>query len=158
MFDGLIDGDGIVRLSAAAVAGMIIGASRGFLGKPAGMRTMGLVSLGAALITIVTIRMPGIADNPDALSRVLQGVIQGVMAGIGFLGAGVVIRDSKEMEVRGLTTAAAVWITAALGVACALGFWTTVLAGLGITLMLLVVARPLDRWIERRAASRNDYG
>ena len=63
------------------------------------------------------------AENPDAASRVIQGLIQGVMAGISFIGAGVVLRDAKAQMVQGLTTAATVWVTAALGIACGLGAW-----------------------------------
>jgi putative Mg2+ transporter-C (MgtC) family protein len=114
------------------------------------MRTLGLVALGAALVTVVTIRVPGMGENSDALSRVLQGVIQGVLTGIGFLGAGVVMRDREAMEVHGLTTAASVWITATLGIACALASWSLVLIAVAITFALLVVMQPVDRWLEGR--------
>jgi putative Mg2+ transporter-C (MgtC) family protein len=65
------------------------------------MRTLDLVSLGAAIISISTVHFQGLADHPDALSRVVQGVIQGIMAGIGFIGAGVILRDTKARTVRG---------------------------------------------------------
>ena len=90
------------------------------------MRTLALVALGAAVVSLAGTHIEGIATNPDALSRVVQGVIQGVMGGISFIGAGVILRDTKARRVEGLTTAATVWITAALGIACGLAAWTTV--------------------------------
>lgn len=150
--------DAGLRLGAAAVCGMLIGLNRGMQGKPTGMRTLGLVSLGAALVTIVTVRVPGMQENPDALSRVVQGVIQGVLTGIGFLGAGVVLRDRDAMEVHGLTTAASVWVTAALGIACALASWDLIALCLAMTLLLLAVLRPLDHWLTGRSPTLRDGG
>jgi putative Mg2+ transporter-C (MgtC) family protein len=82
---------------------------------------------------------------------VVQGVIQGVMPGIGFIGAGVVL-ERKNGGVRGLTTAATVWVTAALGIACGLAAWSIVLIGVGLTLIVLVVLMPLDIWFDKRRA------
>jgi putative Mg2+ transporter-C (MgtC) family protein len=72
------------------------------------------------------------------LSRVVQGIIQGIMAGIGFIGAGVILRDVKSQTVTGLTTAATVWVTAALGIACGLAAWTIVGLSVALALFLLV--------------------
>ncbi|MEZ5874148.1 MAG: MgtC/SapB family protein [Hyphomicrobiales bacterium] len=130
--------DVALRLGAAVVVGMLIGLNRDLADKPIGMRTLGLVSLGAAIVSISTIYFRGLADHPDALSRVVQGVIQGVMAGIGFIGAGVILRDTKEQTVRGLTTAATVWVTAALGIACGLAAWEIVGLSLLLALFLLL--------------------
>jgi putative Mg2+ transporter-C (MgtC) family protein len=152
------DQDAVFRLLAACAVGMIIGADRGLSGKPTGMRTLGLVCLGAALVTLVTIRVPAIAGNPDALSRVLQGVIQGVLTGIGFIGGGVVLYRRKAGRIEGLTTASAVWITAALGIACALASWTMVAVSIAVALVLLVGVRPLDRLMEREGRRRVDAG
>jgi putative Mg2+ transporter-C (MgtC) family protein len=149
------DIDAALRLLVACFCGMVIGFDRGRRGKPTGMRTLGLVSLGAALVTVVVVRVPGMSDNPDALSRVIQGVIQGVLTGVGFIGAGVVLRDSSAMEVHGLTTAAAVWITAALGIACALASWLMVAISLVVALTLLFAVRPIDRWLERGAHEKH---
>jgi putative Mg2+ transporter-C (MgtC) family protein len=137
--------DVALRLLAAIAAGMAIGLNRDIKGKPTGMRTLGLVSLGAALVAVATVHHADIENHPDALSRVLQGVIQGVMTGIGFIGAGVILRDHKQREVEGLTTAACVWVTAALGIACALAAWEIVLLGAGLTLAILIFGRPLER-------------
>ena len=90
-----------LRLGAAVVAGMLIGLNRDLADKPIGMRTLGLVSLGAAVVSVATIHFQGLADHPDALSRVVQGVIQGIMAGIGFIGAGVILRDREAKPSRG---------------------------------------------------------
>ena len=105
-----------LRLVVATVVGMAVGLNRELHGKPIGMRTLGLVSLGAALVSVVTVNHPLIAGHPDALSRVIQGIIQGVMAGIGFIGAGAILRRKDDNEVHNLTTAATVWVTAALGI------------------------------------------
>jgi len=127
-----------LRLGAAVVVGMLIGLNRDLADKPIGMRTLGLVSLGAAILSISTVNFQGLADHPDALSRVVQGVIQGIMAGIGFIGAGVILRDSQSQTVKGLTTAATVWVTAALGIACGLAAWQIVGLSLALAVFLLV--------------------
>lgn len=134
-----------LRLGAAVVVGMLLGLNRDLAEKPIGMRTLGLVSLGAAIVPIATVHFQGLAEHPDALSRVVQGVIQGIMAGIGFIGAGVILRDTDAQTVKGLTTAATVWITAALGIACGLAAWEIVAIALALAVFLLVgVARLED--------------
>jgi putative Mg2+ transporter-C (MgtC) family protein len=146
------DIDIALRLGAAAVAGALIGINRDLLNKPIGMRTLALVGLGAAIVSLAGIQVEGMAGNPDALSRVIQGVIQGVMAGISFIGAGVILRDREARRVEGLTTAATVWVTAALGIACGLGAWHTVGIGLVIALLLLMAGG----WLEKIYAAAND--
>jgi putative Mg2+ transporter-C (MgtC) family protein len=140
-----------LRLGAAAAAGATIGINRDLADKPIGMRTLGLVALGAAVVSVASIQVTGMADNPDAMSRVVQGIIQGVMAGISFIGAGVILRDAKARTVEGLTTAATVWVTAALGIACGLGRWNVVIIGVVIALVLLVAAA----WVEALASKAN---
>jgi putative Mg2+ transporter-C (MgtC) family protein len=127
-----------LRLVAAVVVGIVIGINRDLANKPIGMRTLGLVSLGAAVVSLSTIHFQGLAHHPDALSRVVQGIIQGIMAGIGFIGAGVILRDRETQTVKGLTTAATVWVTAALGIACGLAAWAIVGLSVGLALFLLV--------------------
>ena len=107
--------DVFLRLGAAVLAGALIGLDREVRNKPAGLRTMALVSLGAAVFVVATAS----AATVDSTSRVIQGVITGV----GFLGAGSIIRGRTEESVRGLTTAASIWLAAAVGVACGLGLW-----------------------------------
>ena len=92
------------------------------------------------------------AENPDAMSRVVQGIIQGVMAGISFIGAGVILRDAKARTVEGLTTAATVWVTAALGIACGLGRWDVVVIGAVIALHAAGRGR---RWVEAARQARS---
>ena len=137
-----------VRLGAAAVAGALIGLNRDLTNKPIGIRTLGLVGLGAGAVSVATIQVAGMAENPDAMSRVVQGIIQGVMAGISFIGAGVILRDARARAVEGLTTAGTVWVTAALGIASGLGRWNVVVIGVAIALFLLVVVA----WIEARVS------
>jgi putative Mg2+ transporter-C (MgtC) family protein len=140
------------RLCAAVAVGMLIGLNRDLTGKPIGVRTLGLVSLGAAIVAVSTVHFKDLADHPDALSRVVQGVIQGVMAGIGFIGAGVILRDTKEKTVKGLTTAATVWVTAALGIACGLAAWQIVVLSMALAVFLLVGVA----WIEAAFDKRDD--
>lgn len=127
-------GDIAWRLGAAALIGAAIGLDRELQHKSAGMRTIGLVALGAALAALT------ITGAVDATSRVLQGI----MAGIGFLGAGVIIRHEGSVE--GLTTAAAIWTAAVLGAVAGLGLWHPLIIGAAIALILLICAR----WVERR--------
>ena len=86
-----------------------------------------------------------LSKDPDAFSRVIQGVIQGVLAGVGFIGAGVVLHDRKAKEVYGLTTAAAVWLVAALGIAAGLGAWRVVGTGIVVGLVLLGIMHYVER-------------
>jgi putative Mg2+ transporter-C (MgtC) family protein len=138
-------GELAMRLGAAVAAGMAIGLNRGLRGKPIGMRTLALVALGSAIVTVVTIQVDAMWENPDALSRVVQGLIQGLMTGIGFIGAGVILRKAETEVVHGLTTAATVWVTAALGIACGLAAWRTIAVAIGLTLAVLIVLA----WTER---------
>jgi len=150
-------GDVAIRLGIAMFIGGIIGVNRDLRGKPAGVRTLGLVSIGAALLTIVSIafgHMQGAVD-PGAVSRVAQGII----TGIGFLGAGVILRGQSEQDVHGLTTAASVWLSACLGIACGAGQWRAALVGLAITLFVLIVGGPIEqlfyqRWHRNYSAER----
>jgi putative Mg2+ transporter-C (MgtC) family protein len=146
--------DVALRLGGAAFAGIVVGVNRDLANKPIGMRTLGLVSLGAAIVTVAALQVPGMSENPDALSRVVQGLIQGVMAGISFIGAGVILRDAKAGTVEGLTTAGSVWITAALGIACGLAAWRTVAIAMVITVLLLFAVG----WVERIRGDKRNAG
>ncbi|HEY7449809.1 MAG TPA: MgtC/SapB family protein [Vicinamibacterales bacterium] len=134
--------DILLRLGVAVLLGAVLGLDRELKGKPAGPRTMAIVGLGSAVLTIVAIY--GTGTNIDAVSRVIQGVI----TGIGFLGAGTILHKT-EGGVRGLTTAATVWLVAALGIASGLAYWPIVIVGTAFGLLLLVLA-PAERWIERK--------
>jgi len=134
----------ILRLLAAAAAGVALGLPRNLSDKPIGMRTLGLVSLGAAMVSVAALRYPALAGEPDASSRVLQGIIQGLMVGVGFIGAGVILRDTSTNKVHGLTTATTVWIAAALGIACGLADWLVGVCGLLLALMILIVLKRFE--------------
>jgi putative Mg2+ transporter-C (MgtC) family protein len=129
----------LLRLCAATLLGCLIGINREICGKPAGMRTHGLVALGAALITVVSLDLAG----PDH-AAVLR-TVQGIMAGIGFLGGGVILRDESHQSIHGLTTAASIWVVAALGIACGAGQWLTSAITVFITLTLLILGEKLER-------------
>jgi putative Mg2+ transporter-C (MgtC) family protein len=134
-----------LRLGLAAVFAMVLGLEREKPHRAAGLRTHVLVGLGAALF-VVAAQSAGV--NADASSRVIQGVIQG----IGFLGAGTIFLLSDRVEVRGLTTAASVWVTAGIGVAAGLGnFWV---AGIG-TILAWLALRPL-KIVEDRVFGNRD--
>jgi len=133
-----------LRLLAATLIGMVLGLERLLRGKPTGIRTLGLVSFAAALVALSAMHAPGIVGHSDALSRVLQGVDQGVLVGIGFLGGGIILRDLEQHKVRNLTTAAEVWAVAAMGLAAAVAPWAIVGLGVVIFVVLVVVLRMLE--------------
>lgn len=148
--------DVALRMMAAMAAGMAIGLNRDLKGKPLGMRTLGLVALSSALVCIITSSLDIFTGHPDAMSRVVQGAVQGVLAGIGFLGAGVILRDRGQGEVHNLTTAATVWIAAVLGIACAFATWRIMLLSAVLAVVLLVLGGPLEHWIVRKHAAMTD--
>ena len=117
------------RLVVATLVGSVVGLNRDLHGKPTGVRTMGLVALGSALIVVAAQRVGGNGDATRA--------VQGIVTGIGFLGAGVIFKDLSSDRIHGLTTAASIWLTSALGVTCGLGFW--VLASVAIVLGFIVL-------------------
>ncbi len=119
----------VLRLLVAALLGGLLGWERESQGKAAGVRTHMLVAMGAALFVLVSQQTGMYAD---AMSRVIQGII----AGVGFLCAGAIIKGNQHDDVKGLTTAAGLWLTAAVGVAAGLGRETTAVLG---TLLALAV-------------------
>jgi putative Mg2+ transporter-C (MgtC) family protein len=135
----------LVRLLLATLAGAVIGWNRHRAGKPAGIGTHALVALGAALFVAVPIGAgPG---HEDALSR----TIQGVAAGVGFLGAGEIFRDPGAGTVTGLTSAAALWVTAALGITIAAGSVFGSLTAAALVFLVLELAPRLERGSARSA-------
>ncbi|GAU80178.1 MgtC/SapB family protein [Bosea sp. BIWAKO-01] len=134
--------DLIFRLLAGTAAGIAVGWERTLKQSSAGIRTFGLVGLGTAAAAGIF----GEPDQADAASR----VVQGVLTGIGFLGAGVIVLRDREMTPRGLTTAAAIWVTAALGCAAGLGDWKIVVTATGLALLLLAINHSIERWAGRR--------
>ncbi|MGH7999257.1 MAG: MgtC/SapB family protein [Brasilonema sp.] len=132
------------RLCLALLVGAIIGIEREIRHKPAGLRTHMLVSFGAALFTLVSLATGAKQPDPDALSR----VIQGIAAGVGFLGAGEIVRQSSQestrTQVRGLTSAAAIWVSAALGIAAGCGLWQLGLIAALLSLLVLSIFKRFE--------------
>jgi putative Mg2+ transporter-C (MgtC) family protein len=141
--------DVVLRLGLATLSGALLGVNRDLREKPIGARTLGLVGLGTAAVAVAGIQFPQMAENPDAASRVIQGIIQGVLTGISFIGAGVILRNPSSRTVEGLTTAATVWVAAALGIACGLGAWVTVAFSLSIALALLALVPVIERLLSK---------
>lgn len=143
---GISEIDVAARLAAAMSAGMLMGLNRDLRGKPAGVRTMGLVGLGAALATMAASGFVTATNmNVDAVSRAIQGII----TGIGFLGAGVIFRDETEHRVRGLTTAASIWLTGCFGMVCGIGAWTVGFIALALALLLLIFGKTVEKMAHR---------
>jgi putative Mg2+ transporter-C (MgtC) family protein len=128
----------IVRLLLAAILGGILGFERESTGKAAGLRTHMVIALGAALFVLIPQQME-LAD----LSRVIQGIV----AGIGFLGAGAIIKRSEEKDIQGLTTAAGIWLTAAVGISAGLGRQTTAVLGTVLAVIILAALQRASRRI-----------
>ena len=122
----------VIRLFAATLLGALVGFQRERAGKPAGLRTHILVALGTAVFVIAC---SGAGMSSDGLSRVIQGIV----TGIGFVGAGSILKLSEERDIKGLTTAASVWMTAAIGVAVGLGSLGIALMGTLFTLIVLAL-------------------
>ena len=140
--------DLILRLLAGMAAGVIVGWERTLRQQSAGIRTFGLVGLGTATAAAI---FTGDGET-DAASR----VVQGVLTGIGFLGAGVITLAKTEITPRGLTTAAAIWVTAALGCAAGRGDWPIVLTATALAVVLLAIDHSVERWAGRSAATEAD--
>ncbi len=142
MFDGLEFLENLGALGAAAGLGGLVGLEREVHGHWAGLRTHILVALGAALFVVVGLSIsPGDASAPSR-------VIQGVAAGIGFIGAGTILKLTDRLEVRGLTTASSIWLAAAVGTAAGVKLYGLALSG---TLISLVVLGILAKWENRQA-------
>ena len=140
----------ITRIGAAALIGGAIGLNRHLHHKPVGLRTLSLVACGAAGLVLAALHSAGTAPHVDAMSR----VIQGIMTGVGFVGAGVIMRNATGDKIQGLTTAAAVWITAALGAICGIGEWKITVSLSIIVAIVLLTGGPLERWCDTALAPK----
>ena len=129
-----------LRLTAAVVIGALVGLNRDLHGKPAGLRLCALVALGSGLITVITSEPRLGFSDPSAVSRAIQGIV----GGIGFLGAGVILHQGPDSRIRNLTTAATIWISAALGIACGLGAWRTGSVAAVLALIVLTLGARID--------------
>ena len=137
-----------LRLGLATVLGAAIGLNREMSLKPAGMRTHALVALGAALATHIGLQLaqPGVGDTA-APGRIIQGIV----AGIGFIGGGAILHRREGASVEGLTTAASIWVVAATGVAAGAGLWRAAVVTVLFSLLLLAVGR-FERVVRRIGA------
>jgi putative Mg2+ transporter-C (MgtC) family protein len=141
----------ILRLGSATLIGAAIGLNRDLRGKPIGVRTLGLVGLASAVAILAT-TYAGTDPRADAPSRVMQGVLTGV----GFLGAGVIVRGRIEGRIHGLTSAASAWVTACLGLVCGVAAWPVAATGVALAFVVLVLGGPLERIIHRWLGGKSD--
>jgi len=128
----------VLRLLVALVLGGLLGYERESVGASAGLRTHMLVSLGAALFVLIPLQA---GMQIQDLSRVMQGIT----AGIGFLGAGAILKQKEEHDIKGLTTAASVWLTAAIGIAAGMGREATAVLSTVFALVVLAILRSLTK-------------
>ena len=126
--------ESLLRLLLAAVLAAIIGFQREKAGKPAGLRTHILIGMGSALFTIVSIYGFGGTADPARIAA-------GVVTGIGFIGAGVIFRGMRGDKVMGITTAASIWVTSAIGIAVGTGLYIIGVAVALVTLLVLLIPR-----------------
>ena len=138
----------LIRAIAATLFGAIVGLQRERAHKPAGLRTHMLVCLGTSVVVLAG---SGVGMSTDGLSRVIQGIV----TGIGFVGAGSILKLSQEREIQGLTTAAGLWMTAAIGVACGVGALGLAVIGTILTTMVLSLEGVEEWWRHR---GRKDQG
>jgi putative Mg2+ transporter-C (MgtC) family protein len=139
----------LIRLIAASLLGAVVGMERERARKPAGVRTHVLVSLGTAVLVLAC---SGVGMDLEGVSR----VIQGIATGIGFVGAGSILKLSEERDIQGLTTAAGIWMTAAIGVAVGLGSLGVALLSTLMTLIILALAAPLETVRGKRRAAKSE--
>ena len=133
--------EAFLRLALAAGLGGAIGLEREYRRKPAGLRTNILIALGSALFSILSIELGAGAGSPDRIAAQ-------VVTGSGFLGAGAILRSGEN--VHGLTTAATIWVNAAIGMAAGLGSYTIAMVGATITLVVLALLPFMENWFEKR--------
>ena len=139
---GAIDIEVTVRLIVAVIGGSAIGLNRFLRRKSAGTRTHAIVALGAAMAALVADR----SGDTEAFSRIAQGLVTGV----GFIGAGVILRNG-DSHVQGLTTAASIWTCAIFGICCGVGDLTVAATGLVLAMLMLLVGKPFEQAVAHLA-------
>jgi putative Mg2+ transporter-C (MgtC) family protein len=149
---GADDVEMLLRLVAALVSGALIGYERSFHGRPAGLRTHVLVCLASSLLMLVTVyEMHWVKTGPAEIRLDPTRMAQGIMTGIGFLGAGVIVKEG--LNVRGLTTAASIWITSAIGILAGVGLYVPMTISVVMTLIVLSVFR----WVEMKVPTQSYF-
>ena len=139
--------DAILRLALAAALGGAIGLEREYHHKPAGLRTNMLIALGSALFSILSVELGAGAGSPDRIAAQ-------VVTGIGFLGAGAILRSGEN--VHGLTTAATIWVNAAIGMAAGLGSYVVAAGAAMLTLTVLAIVPFIERRFEERGGTHRE--
>lgn len=130
----------LLRLGAAVLAGAAIGVNRDLHGKPAGVRLNALVTTGACVFVLAALGgLPSVPVPSDAVSR----VVQGIAGGIGFLGAGMILKSGRMVQ--NLNTAATVWVAGGIGIACGIGAWPLVFGATVAVLFVLIAGLYLDK-------------
>lgn len=141
------------RLGLATLLGAVVGLNREMSLKPAGLRTHALVALGAALLTLTGLML---TSPPGADVSAPARIVQGVVAGVGFIGGGVILHRRGVREVRGLTTAASIWVVSAAGVAAGAGLWRAATTAVVLALLVLTIGGPIDRAIRQVSDGADD--
>src|SRR6476646_5381835 len=141
-----------LRLGLATLLGATVGLNREISLKPAGLRTHALVALGSALLAYVGLQLGQSASDGAAASRIVQGMV----AGIGFIGGGVILHRHDVRGVHGLTTAASIWVVAATGAAVGTGLWRAALMAIVLALIILSVGRRIDYALHRISSDNFD--
>jgi putative Mg2+ transporter-C (MgtC) family protein len=146
MTEAITQSELIKRLLLAVVIGGLVGLEREMRRKPAGFRTNILIGLGCAVFTIISMSIS--PSNPDRIAA-------NIVTGVGFLGAGAIMREQSG-SVHGITTAATAWMNAALGTAAGAGQYTLAIIGGAITLAVLAILGPIEALIERKFGAQHD--
>ncbi|HMF98924.1 MAG TPA: MgtC/SapB family protein [Vicinamibacterales bacterium] len=141
--------DFILRLLLAAGLGAVLGLEREMRRKPAGLRTNMLIAVGSALFSLVSIQL---GREGGAADRVAANIVTGV----GFLGGGAILRSGRNVV--GMTTAATIWVNAAIGMAAGIGATMLAISATGITLMVLGVLPPIERYFDERVGVAGQPG
>ena len=142
----------LLRLAVATLAGSAIGLNRDLHGNPIGLKTLGIVGLSTATVVLLALQLAEPGKAVDATSR----VIQGILTGIGFLGAGVIVHESDRFRVRGLTSAACTFLAACLGIVCGAGQWKIVAVALGLAFTVLTVGRRIEHQVHRMLGGKSE--
>jgi putative Mg2+ transporter-C (MgtC) family protein len=142
----------LLRLGTATFAGCAIGLNRDLHGKPIGLKTLGIVGLSTAMVVLLAVQFAEPGKISDAASR----VIQGILTGIGFLGAGVIVHESRRFRVRGLTSAACTLLAASLGIACGVGQWPIVGTALTLAFLILTVGNRTEHWLHHALGGKQE--
>src|SRR3954466_12647429 len=139
------------RVALAALLGATLGVNREIFQKPAGLRTHALVALGTALVTVVGLQLGQWSGDSSTTGRVIQGLV----AGIGFIGGGVILHGPDVRSVSGLTTAASIWIASGTGIAVGTGLWKAAIVAVVLSLLVLTVGHALDNALHRISSDRD---